>query len=121
VIARRPYASASGIALATDADGKEVFGNHMQYPESEDIRWTDSAAEEAFARVYEASTVRSRNFRVWIVAQALSPMESSSTAPQVLAEVRKVHTVFVDPGTRTPEGGFTPGNTRTKILTTNDF
>lgn len=121
VIARRPYASAAGIARATDAEGKKVFGNRMQYPDAENIRWTDAAAEEVFARVYQASTVRSRNFRVWIVAQALSPMESQGTSPQILAEVRKVHTVFVDPGARTPEGGLIMGNTKTRILTTNDF
>lgn len=121
LIALRPFESASRMALATDDEGREVFGNPNQYPQSGNIRWTDSAAEEVFARVYQASTVRSRNFRVWIVAQALSPVESPATRPQVLAEVRRVHTVFIDPGTRTAEGAVAPVNTRLRILTTNEF
>lgn len=121
VIAGRPYASPSGMAVATDPDGKEVFGNRKQYLESDDITWTDSAAEEVFARVYQASTVRSRNFRIWIVAQALNPATSSSGTVEILSEVRKVHTVFADPGTRAPDGALSPGNLKTTILSTNEF
>ncbi len=121
VIAGRPYASPSGMALATDFEGKEVFGNRKQYPEADNVRWTDSAAEEVFARVYQASTVRSRNFRVWIVAQALNPVELTGGSGQVLSEVRKVHTVFVDPGMRLPSGGFDAGKNKTTILSTNEF
>jgi hypothetical protein len=121
VIAGRPYASPSGMASATARDGEEVFGSPGQYPESDDVRWTDSAAEEVFARVYQASTVRSRNFRVWIVAQALTPADATSGSVRVLAEARKVHTVFVDPGARAPDGGVITANIQTRTLATNEF
>lgn len=121
VIVGRPYESPSRIASVTDRGGKQVFGDRMQYPQAENVIWSDSAAEEVFARMYQASTVRSRNFRVWIVAQALTPVDSSSAAAQVLAEVRRVHAVFVDPGTRAADGGLIAGNVRVKILATNEF
>lgn len=117
VINRRPYASPSEISLATTSDGMEVFGNPMQYPETNNVRWTDSAAEEVFARVYQSSTVRSRNFRVWIVAQALSPVDPT----RVLAEVRKVHTVFADSGSRAPDGGLVPGDFKIRVSSSNEF
>jgi hypothetical protein len=121
IIAGRPYASPSGMALAADEQGEAVFGNRKQYPESDDVRWTDSAAEEVFARVYQASTVRSRNFRVWIVAQALGPAEAAAGSARILAEVRKVHTLFVDTGSRATDGGLVPGNIKTRVLSTNEF
>ena len=64
-----PYASCAEVAQAKELDGTPVFGNpklfaafaSASYPL---LQWTDSAAEETFARTYEASTVRSRNLRV---------------------------------------------------------
>ena len=74
-----------------------------------------------FGRVYEASTVRSRNFRLWVVGQAVTPTTSSTVAPQVLAESRKVFTVFADPGERESDGSIDPTKFRVKVLHENDF
>jgi hypothetical protein len=87
------------------------------YPDNTNIEWSDAAAEEVFARVYEGSTVRSRNFRVWIVAQALAP----GAAAEVLAEVRTVHTLFADPGERAADGSIVPGKFKTTITSSNEF
>ena len=113
IIRSRPYASPSEIANIRDADGKPVFGNPDLYqtggqiPAGTRVQWSDSAAEETFARVYEASTVRSRNFRVWVVGQALAPQPANSkAAPQVLAETRRVFNLFADPGTRRSDGSI---------------
>jgi hypothetical protein len=121
VIASRPYTSPSCLALAKDTDGEAVFGNRNQYPEAENIHWSDAAAEEVFARVYQAATVRSRNFRVWIVAQALNPATGSRPIPQVLAEVRKVVSLHAAPGERAEDGRIRPENFKTRILHVNDF
>jgi hypothetical protein len=121
VIASRPFASPSAMASARDSDGRFVFGNRAQYPQGQNIRWTDAAAEEVFARVYQASSVRSRNFRVWIVAQAIAPMVDMSQNPEILAETRTVHTMFIDPGRRNPDGGTIGSNFRTTIQSSNDF
>jgi hypothetical protein len=86
-----------------------------------DIQWTDAAAEEVFARVYDASTFRSRNFRVWVVGQAISPTTSTTATPIVLAEVRKVFSVFADPGERNPDGTISPANSKLRIIHENDF
>lgn len=126
IIRCRPYASPSELAGAVDKDGKysifnpgqgnadeevlsgriNVFGNRAMYAENNKIEWADSAAEEVFARVYEASTVRSRNFRIWVVGQSLSPGAKNSTNPEVLAEVRRAYTVFTDPGKRNSDGSI---------------
>lgn len=121
VIAGRPYASPSRIAHVRTPDGKEVFGNRDIYPDKENVQWTDSAAEEVFGRMFQAATVRSRNFRVWIVAQSVAPATSPSTVTEVLAEVRKVYTLMADPGERTSEGVIIPRNMKTRILTIHDF
>jgi len=121
IIRCRPYASTADLARATEADGTAVFGNRALYQENKRIEWTDAAAEEVFARVYQATTVRSRNFRVWIVAQTLARSNENCPAPQVLAEVRKVHTLFADPGKRAADGSIIPRNFKTTITSTNDF
>jgi hypothetical protein len=113
LIRARPFASPSEIARVKGADGAFVFGNPDLYqnggqlPANTRLQWTDSAAEEVFARVYEASTVRSRNFRVWVVGQALAPgMPGATSPPEILAESRRVFTLFADPGTRRADGSI---------------
>ena len=117
ILHSRPYHSTADLARAKGSDGVAVFGNRAMYPDNANIEWSDAAAEEIFARVYEGSAVRSRNFRVWIVAQALAP---GATA-EVLAEVRTVHTVFADPGERAADGSINPGKFKTPINSSNEF
>ncbi len=117
ILHSRPYHSAADLARAREPDGTAVFGNRSMYPDNNNIEWSDAAAEEIFARVYEGSTVRSRNFRVWIVAQALAP----GAVPQVLAEVRKVQTLFADPGERAADGSIVSGKFKTKVISSNEF
>ena len=125
ILRARPFASPSQLALARDADGKYVFGNPERYrpgihiPNDTRVQWSDAAAEEVFARVYEASTVRSRNFRVWVIGQAIAP--ATGATPEVLAEVRKVFTLFADPGQRTGEGTIDPQHFKPTIIHENDF
>ena len=126
IIRTRPYAGTGELANAREQNGTRVFGNERlfsgftgsSYPL---LQWTDSAAEETFARVFEASTVRSRNFRVWVIGQSVAPAASISATPEVLAEVRKVFTVFADPGKRDPNGEPDPSKFRLRILHENDF
>ena len=120
IIKGRPFASSSEIAALKDERGRFVFGNRDVYPEGSSIQWSDAAAEEVFARVFEASTVRSRNFRVWVIGQSLGPTKSDGS-PEVLAECRKVFSAFVDPGERKTEGAIEPTKTRAVILDENDF
>ncbi|KAB2641956.1 MAG: hypothetical protein DVB25_00075 [Verrucomicrobia bacterium] len=127
IVRARPFASPSQLALAKDQDGKPAFGNPGVYrpsihiPNKTRVQWSDAAAEEVFARVYEASTVRSRNFRVWVIGQALAPTASPTAAPQVLAEVRKVFTLFADPGLRNSDGTIDSNKCQTAITHENNF
>jgi hypothetical protein len=121
IIRGRPYASPSEIASALHEDGKVAFGNRELLPEGNKTRWSDAAAEEAFGRIFQASTVRSRNFRVWVIGQAVSPTMATNPSPEVLSEVRRVFTIFADPGVRKPDGAVDASKFKTKILSENDF
>jgi len=118
ILLRRPFASTSEIATARDKDDLPVFGNRDVYPNYKDIQWSDAAAEEVFARVYDASTVRSRNFRVWVIGQAITGPESK---PEILAESRKTFTVFADPGERKSDGSIDPAKHHPRVTYANDF
>jgi hypothetical protein len=115
----RPFACAAEIAAATDGDGLPVFGNRAVYPDGDSIQWTDSAAEEVFARVHDSATLRSRNFRIWIIGQALAPVVGERP-PEVLAESRKVFTVFAEPARR-DDGSIDPARYRPRVIHENAF
>lgn len=121
ILGARPFASPSQLAEVRDVTGRPVFGNRLLYPQGGSIQWSDAAAEELFGRVHDAATVRSRNFRVWVVGQVLEPMEEGTREPVVLAEVRKVFSVFADPGERDAAGNCRPGKNRVVILDENTF
>jgi hypothetical protein len=126
IIRSRPFASTAQLADTREADGTRVFGNSTLFPGFGNsgypiMQWTDAAAEETFARTYEASTVRSRNFRIWVIGQALSPTTLTNAAPEVLAEVRRAYTVFADPGERKSDGTIDPTKFRIRTLHEKDF
>lgn len=73
--------------------------------------WNDAAAEEAFARLYNSGTVRSRNFRVIVTGQALRKTRSGET--KVLATRSRLYHVFIRP-IRDAEGNIT--RQQTEIL-----
>jgi hypothetical protein len=120
IIASRPFASTGELARVGQFGNRDLFPGFTGsgYPK---LQWTDSAAEETFARAHDASTVRSRNFRIWVVGQSLAPSSSVTTNVKVLAETRKAFTVFADPGERKPDGTLDPTKFRLKILHESDF
>jgi hypothetical protein len=127
IIRSRPFASTGELANTQESNGTRVFGNQDLFPGFSSngypkLQWTDSAAEETFARAYDASTVRSRNFRIWVIGQSLAPSASVSASPKVLAEIRKNFTVFADPGVkRKTDNNPDPLEFRLKILHESDF
>jgi selenophosphate synthetase-related protein len=121
IIRGRPYSSPSEIATALNDNDKVAFGNRDLLPDGNKVQWSDAAAEEAFARVYESSTVRSRNFRVWVIGQAIAPTMPANAAPVVLSEVRRAFTIFTDPGARKTDGTIDATKFKTSILNENDF
>lgn len=122
IIRNRPFASAAELALIENQDGEPVFGNRKLYELKDKIEWSDSASEEVFARVYNSSTLRSRNFRVWVVGQAIAPLAPDSSAePKVLAESRKVFSLFAAPWSRNEEGEIDQEDYYPIIIHENDF
>ena len=119
IIAARPFASPGDAVFAKTGDGEYVFGNRAQYENGDSIQWSDAAAEELFARIHQNVSVRSRNFRVWIVGQSVAPTTGGS--PGVLAEIRKSFVIFADAGERDASGGIIPGTPRIKIIHEIDF
>jgi hypothetical protein len=122
ILRNRPFASTTEVAHVKTKDDEFAFGNRNLYKDKDKIQWNDAAAEEIFARVYDATTVRSRHFRVWIVSQAISPKSADSTSkPEVLAETRRSFTVFADPGTRKPDGSIDPASAKLRVIHERDF
>jgi hypothetical protein len=121
IIRGRPYASPTELARVADEHGEPIFGNTDLYPDPSRVQWSDSAAEEIFGRAYEAATVRSRNFRVWVIGQCLTPAPAGNPHPEVLGEVRKVYTLFANPGERDPDGTISPDHFRVSILHEKEF
>jgi hypothetical protein len=124
IIRSRPFASMRDLSLAKveaqiagDPD-LPVFGNKAMYSQGEKIQWSDAAAEEIFARVHDAATLRSRNFRVWVIGQAVS---KSGDSVQVLAESRRAFTLFADPGERKSDGSIDPAKCKPRVIYENDF
>lgn len=111
IIAGRPYVSRSQLADLRfpddfpneDLRGLPVFGNKLLHEPEERLQWTDRASEELFARVYNSSTVRSRNFRIHVIGQALEQTPSGST--RVKATRKKSYRVFANPGERNESTG----------------
>jgi type II secretory pathway pseudopilin PulG len=118
IILRRPFNSAAELASIRDLNDNPVFGNPDLYQDVTDIQWSDAAAEENFSRVYDAATVRSRNFRIWVIGQAITGPEAD---PVVLSESRKSFTVFADPGVRNSDGTIDPVKYRPRVTYENDF
>ena len=98
-----------------------MLGNRDLLPDANKIQWSDAAAEELFGRIYESSTPRSRNFRVWVVGQAVAPTQVTNTSPEVLSESRRVFSVFASPGVRRSDGTIDAAQFHTKIINENDF
>jgi hypothetical protein len=125
VVGGRPYASAYDLATLEDAAGRPLWGNPELFEQGERMQWSDAAAEELFARIWETSTFRSRNFRVWVIGQAIAPLDAENerwrTNPTVLAESRKVFSVFADPGERDEDGAILDDKIETEVLYENDF
>jgi hypothetical protein len=77
-------------------EGQPVFGATRR--ESDRLiepEWNDAAAEEAFARVFNNATVRSRNFKVVVTGQSLRRTRSGET--KVLATRSRVYHLFIRP------------------------
>jgi len=121
ILRSRPFASPSEVASILNEDGKLLLGNRDLLPDGNKIQWSDAAAEELFGRIHESSTVRSRNFRVWVIGQSIAPTQISNSSPEVLSEVRKAFTVFSDPGVRNSDGSINTSNFHTKVINENDF
>ncbi|MGJ8724950.1 MAG: hypothetical protein ACSHYB_10375 [Roseibacillus sp.] len=116
IIASRPFVSRSqlasliypsGLGLDSDLVGKAVFGNKLNHDSDADLQMSDRAMEEVFSRVYNSTTVRSRNFRIHVIGQALEQTPSGNL--RIKATRKKSYRVFVNPGEQNSEfGDFDP-------------
>ena len=123
IIRNRPYVSAAELAdkvvMPTDAElgyrpfppevryqpgrantfepGQPVLGAVARASSDRQIEpeWNDAAAEEAFARLFNSGTVRSRNFKVVVTGQAVRRTRSGDV--KVLATRSRLYHVFVRP------------------------
>ena len=83
-------------------------GNSLSSASANVTAWNDQAAEEWFAKIFKHSTVYSRNFRVYVIAQKATT-NSSGTFIGVGPVVRKYYNLLIrESGT---DKGDTPGAT----------
>ena len=115
IIRARPFVSVSELAHLRDASGRAVFGNAALLSRKVNLQWSDAAAEARFANLLQHGGVRSRNFRIWLVGQCLSP------SGKITAQSKQVVTVFVDPGQRGKMGEILPEKQKVKVLHVRDF
>lgn len=85
-----------GTVLTSIPVGEPVFGASLRTGDTAiEPEWNDAAAEEAFARLFNNVSVRSRNFRIVVTGQALRKTRSGEV--KVLASRSRLYHVFVRP------------------------
>ena len=110
VIATRnqtPFLSTSQLAQIQDALAKPLFGNANEWNSSQTApqQWTNYAATEYFSRLYDLTSVRSRNFRIFVTGQYVDPRYPNAAGnPKILATSKKVFQVFLNPHRNTTTG-----------------
>ncbi len=108
VVQSRPLLSTAQIQTIKNTLGP-FFGNANQWKDQTvPSEWNDSAREELFSKLLNLTTVRSRNFRVFVTGQALDKNG------KVLSTVNKVFQVFLKP-TRAADGSIPAGAQQTEI------
>ncbi len=104
IIAARPFltpAQLSSLNLASTTT--PLFGNPTSWTgatQTPPTEWNDSGRKEYFAKVFPLTTVRSRNFRVFVTGQSVDKNG------KVISTVNKVFQVYLDP-TRDATGKIT--------------
>jgi hypothetical protein len=115
VIANRPFLSASQLADVVSVSGdptSKFFGNSAQWIGAQPTEWNDAAREEYFSRLFNLTTVRSRNFRIFVTGQSLD------RTGKVLSTAHRVFQVFLRP-TRGATGSIT--NVQTEVTYEKDL
>jgi hypothetical protein len=109
---QRPFFSTSQLnVISTNAAGAADWVNGAVFGRTNLLgatAWGDRAAEEWFSRIYHLSTVRSRNFLVHVVGQAVLTNNPST----VISSSKQVFQIYAQP-LRGPDGLTTNARVRT--------
>lgn len=98
VVKSRPLLSTAQLQTITNSLGP-FFGNPKQWKDATaPTEWNDAGREELFSKLLNLTTVRSRNFRVFVTGEALD------RTGRVVSTVSKVYQVFLTPS-RNPTTG----------------
>ena len=108
VVNSRPLLSVAQLNTVANSNGPS-FGNPNQWKNetetstssAQPTEWNDSGREELFSKLLNLTTVRTRNFRVFVTGQALDKNGN------VLSTVNKVFQVFLRPTRNTTTGAIT--------------
>jgi len=103
----RPLFSPSELSSLTNPAGQAVFGNAASLAVTD---WNDAGAEEWFSRIHHLSAVRSRNFLIHVIGQAMRTNQSSTP----ISSSRIVVQVYMSP--QRSANGLT---TNSQVLTLN--
>jgi len=91
--ATSPFLSTAQLSQLKDTSGSYFFGNMSEWtsPQTAPTVWNDAASKEYFSRIYDLASVRSRNFRVYVLGQAVDQNG------RVLSTAKKVYQLFLHP------------------------
>jgi len=103
----KPFFSAAELSNLTNAAGEGVFGNATSLAVTD---WNDAGTEEWFSRIHHLSAVRSRNFLIHVIGQAMRTNQSSTP----ISSSRIVVQVYMSP--QRSANGLT---TNSQVLTLN--
>jgi hypothetical protein len=107
----RPFYSPAELTQITNGSGtypaNTIFGNRSLAGVT---NWNDLAAEEWFSKIYPLATVRSRNFLVHVVGQAMTTNTNFASRP--VATSRQMFQVYAEPLRNTTTGLTTNVNVR---------
>lgn len=108
IIRGRPYLSpAQLVSRARNANSEPVFGRpDLCANGTTSTLWHDAGREELFARVFNTTTTRSRNFRVFVTGQSIRKIRGEAAGSfEVLATRSRCYQVHARP-VRNPSTGL---------------
>jgi hypothetical protein len=91
IIQSRPFLTTSQLSNIK-LEGEPFFGNADMWNDNKPERWNDQAAEEYFRKLFPLTSVRDRNFRIFVTGLSLHPRTGN-----IISKSQIIYQVFIEP------------------------